>query len=211
MTPHDLVLASASPRRRELLVALGLNFTVDPSDIDESLEPGRPPEEQVRALALAKATEVAMRRPAAATIIGADTLVVLDGTILGKPAGAGEAEQMLRSLRAREHQVATGVAVLRAGAPAHVDSRTTRVRMRDYSDAEIRSYVARGEPLDKAGGYAIQDLSFRPVEHIEGCYCNVVGLPVGLLLRLLAQAGVICEAERPNGCAECPDWVRPIV
>ena len=205
-----MILASASPRRRELLASLGLTFTVDPSGIDEALEAGLPPEDQVSALALAKAAEVAARSGPADLIIAADTLVVLGGTVLAKPSAAPEAEQMLRSLRAREHLVVTGVAVLTAGTAARAESRTTRVWMRDYGDAEITSYAASGEPLDKAGGYAIQDVRFHPVERIDGCYCNVVGLPLGLLLRLLAQAGLDWRAQRPTQCAACPDWESPV-
>lgn len=184
-----LVLASASPRRRELLSGICSQFEVVPSEIDETLENGPTPE-GVAELALRKARAVAARA-GEAVVLAADTLVVLDGTALGKPADPEEARAMLRRLRGREHEVITGVAV--------VDSRTgreaslavvSRVRMAAYSDATLDAYVASGAPLDKAGAYAIQDLGGALVERLAGSYANVVGLPVEETRRLLADFGV---------------------
>ena len=184
-----LVLASASPRRRELLSGICSQFEVVPSEIDETLEDGPTPE-GVAELALRKARAVAARA-GEAVVLAADTLVVLDGTALGKPADPEEARAMLRRLRGREHEVITGVAV--------VDSRTgreaslavvSRVRMAAYSDATLDAYVASGAPLDKAGAYAIQDLGGALVERLAGSYANVVGLPVEETRRLLADFGV---------------------
>ena len=184
-----LILASASPRRRELLSGICSQFEVVPSEIDETLEDGPTPE-GVAELALRKARAVAARA-GEAVVLAADTLVVLDGTALGKPADPEEARAMLRRLRGREHEVITGVAV--------VDSRTgreaslavvSRVRMAAYSDATLDAYVASGAPLDKAGAYAIQDLGGALVERLAGSYANVVGLPVEETRRLLADFGV---------------------
>jgi septum formation protein len=181
----DLVLASASPRRRELLASLVAGFRVVPSELDEALAPGAP-HDAVRRLALDKARAVAARLPAG-VVLGADTIVVVDGTVLGKPADAADARRMLRRLRGREHQVITGIAV--------VDARTgrfetaavvSRVRMADYDDAEIDAYVATGEPLDKAGAYAIQGRGGALVAGHEGSFSNVVGLPLEETARLLA-------------------------
>lgn len=190
-----LVLASASPRRVGLLESLGLSFAVVPSGIDEQLAPGLLPHEQAVRLALAKAEEVRSRQPGC-SLIAADTLVVLDGRVLMKPADCPEAAGMLRALRGREHRVVTGVS-----ADGESGWRATSVLMRPYSDGEIDAYIATGDPMDKAGAYAIQHPVFRPVERIEGCYCNVVGLPLGLVRDLLGL-----DAPRPTPCEGCPDW-----
>ena len=144
--------------------------------------------------------------PESARVIGADTLVALDNCILGKPHGLDDAAEMLHQLRGRGHRVITGVTVV-SGSRAWVDKAVTRVRMRPYADEELEAFVATGASLDKAGAYAVQDADFRPVECLEGCYCNVVGLPLGLLLRLLRKAGYPAEqAPQPAQCAGCPDW-----
>jgi septum formation protein len=182
-----LVLASGSPRRRELLARICPHFVVVPSDIEEHV-PSGPPADAAVTLALAKARAVAARLPAA-VVLGADTLVVADGEILGKPGRAAEAARMLRSLRNRAHQVVTGVAVVASGRDLTA-AVATRVLMRDYSDSEIEEYVATGEPLDKAGAYAVQEGGGRFVAAVDGCYTNVVGLPVSTARRLLAAAGV---------------------
>jgi septum formation protein len=184
-----VVLASGSPRRRELLRRICPQFEVVPSGIDESL-PGGPTPEAVAQLALRKAHAVAARREGA-VVLAADTLVVLDGAALGKPAGPEEARAMLRRLRGREHEVVTGVAVVdtRTGREA-ARAVVSRVRMAVYTDAALDAYVASGAPLDKAGAYAIQDLGGALVERLAGSYTNVVGLPVDETRRLLAEFGV---------------------
>ncbi len=196
---RPLVLASSSPRRRDLLSGLGLPFEVIPSGIDEPVDPSGDPVTQATALAAAKAQEVAGRAPGR-TIVAADTMVVSEGRILGKPDDNAHAAQMLRELRGREHTVVTGLTVNQMTA-----SRATAVRMRDYSDAEIDAYVATGDPMDKAGSYAIQHPTFRPVASIDGCYCNVVGLPLGLLASLLNQGALASRQPLPQ-CQGCPDW-----
>ena len=196
-----LVLASASPRRRELLAALGLAFDVDPADIDETsteLDPIRLAE----TLALSKARAVAARRPGD-VVIGSDTVVALDGRLLGKPADAGEARTMLDALRGRAHEVVTGIAVVGPGLESVAHGRTAVV-MREYEAAERDEFIARGEPFDKAGGYAIQDAAFHPVARIEGCECGVMGLPLWTLRRLLHDVGIEASTPALERCAECP-------
>lgn len=185
-----LVLASASPRRRELLAALGVPFDVAPSSLDESAFDRQPDSAlYVEQLAFAKAQAVAgTLQDAQALVIGADTTVVVDGRRLGKPASADEARAMLRHLRGRTHEVFTGIAILDAASgQAQVRHHRSVVHMRHYTDAEIDAYIATGDPLDKAGAYAIQHTGFHPVEHVEGCYFNVVGLPVCVLGAALAE------------------------
>jgi septum formation protein len=190
-----LILASASPRRRELLGRLGLPFETWPSGAEEPLAPGVPGSILAADLARMKARHVADQVRAAAltpaVVLAADTLVVVDGRPLGKPASRDDARQMLRVLRDRSHEVVTGVAVL--GLP---DGRemaaavTSHVVMRAYGDAEIDGYVATGEPDDKAGAYAIQGLGGRLVARVDGCVTNVVGLPLGTTARLLRAFGL---------------------
>lgn len=195
-----LTLASGSPRRRELLASLGLAFTVSPSSVDETLRPEHPAEQEAVRLATAKAQQVVSQQDG--VVVAADTLVALGNTIFEKPKGPEEATAMLQRLRGRTHRVVTGVAVAR-GDSLWVGQRVTHVLMRAYTDAEIAEYIARGEPFDKAGGYAIQDPGFHPVERTKGCYCNVVGLPLGLLRDAGYPAG---EVTQPPQCAGCPDW-----
>ena len=182
-----LILASASARRRELLTAAGLEFAVAPSAVDEQREPGELPEAYVARLALEKARSVQAQYPAD-VILGADTVVVVDGTVLEKPASELDARGMLAQLSGRAHEVLTGVAVVSAdGEQGHVER--TRVWLAPLSPQEIDWYVETGEPMDKAGAYAIQGLASRFVLRIEGSYANVVGLPVANILPLLARAG----------------------
>jgi septum formation protein len=196
---EPLILGSLSPRRSRILDGLGLEFLVDPSGIPEDALEGEDPEEHVRRLALAKATEVASRH-ARGTVVGADTIVLLGGRLLGKPDGPPEASEMLRAIRGRWHEVLTGVAAVRAsdGASA-VGAERTRVLVRDLSDEEVDEYVASGEPLDKAGSYAIQDCGAAVVERVEGCFYNVVGLPVVRLCRVLDELAAV---GRRGGHAE---------
>lgn len=182
--PGPLVLASASPRRAHILQAQQLAFVVDPSAADETALPGEQPAPHVLRLAMEKARTVAARHPAAVTL-ACDTIVVLDGGILGKPRDAQHAVQMLQQLAGREHQVFSGVALVapRVGF-ARADHDVTVVRFRPLDQAEIRRYVAGGEPADKAGAYGIQGHGAMLVEAIAGCYFNVMGMPLVALRRL---------------------------
>ena len=178
--PTTWVLASGSPRRRELLDHLGVEFTVDPPDIDETPYAGELPVAYVRRLALGKAMATAGRYPRDAIVIAADTTVALGDQILGKPVDAEDAAAMLRSLSGTVHEVHTGLAVAR-GDEFIVESATTTVEMIDMSDDEISWYIATGEPFDKAGAYAIQGAGGVFVEGVRGSVSNVIGLPMTLL------------------------------
>ena len=190
------ILASASPRRARILTDAGISFDVCAPKIDESRQPG----EQVTAMALrvakAKARaaieQLALTQPAdpPTIFIGADTIVELDGDALGKPVSAEAARAMLRRLSGRGHRVMTGVAILRMpDGRTECEVETTDVRITELEPREIEWYVATGEPLDKAGGYAIQGLGGRFIERIEGCYFNVVGLPLNRVCRILKELG----------------------
>jgi len=184
-----LVLASASPRRQELLRNAGIAFEVQPADIPEDPLPGEGAKECAERLASEKALAVARQRPHDC-VLGADTVVVVDGQLLGKPCDAADAARMLRLLSGREHQVITGVCLVVSGQWSAA-SETTSVTMSEISAKEISDYVASGEPMDKAGAYAIQGVASRWIPRIEGDYSNVVGLPVALVWRMLRQAGVM--------------------
>lgn len=188
MTVPPLVLASASPRRTALLTMLGLTHEVAPADLDEALLPGEDPPGHVERLAREKARAIAAHRPEA-LVLGSDTVVVLDGEVLGKPARRQDAVATLTRLAGREHVVFTGLALAEPGGRVHAAVSTTRVRFRSFDEAEARRYVSTGEPLDKAGSYGIQGLGAALVDGIEGDYFTVVGFPVPALLRLLAAAG----------------------
>jgi septum formation protein len=182
-----LLLASNSPRRRELLRNAGFDFEVIPSGVDEG-EPvsGELPEEYARRVARDKALEVAARSPSGSLVLGADTIVTLGGLILGKPAGPSDATRMLRLLSGQTHEVITAICLVRAPDQiAALKHESTFVTFGELSKDEIRSCVASHEPLDKAGAYAIQGLASKFVIHISGCYFNVVGLPVALLYEIL--------------------------
>jgi nucleoside triphosphate pyrophosphatase len=181
-----IVLASASPRRLQLLELLGLRPEVLPANIDETWSDGEPPAAHAARLAREKAA--AVDRPGAA-VVGADTVVVVDGALLGKPADRAEARAMLRRLAGREHEVYTGVAARYAGREASGCERTT-VRFRALDDATIAAYVETGEPMDKAGAYGIQGYGAVLVERIEGDYFTVMGLGLGLLVELLGRVGL---------------------
>jgi septum formation protein len=188
-----LVLASASPRRQALLDQLGLQFEVRPSQVEEVLEPGVPAPALATRLALAKARDVARGLGAGppAVVLGADTLVVLDGHPLGKPGSRAQAAAMLRTLRGRGHEVVTAVAGIRTDTGRELTAVvTSRVIMRAWDDARIAAYVATGEPDDKAGAYAVQGAGGEMVERVEGCYANVVGLPLRTTARLLRALGL---------------------
>ena len=182
-----LVLASASPRRRELLAAAGLSFEVDPVVVDEGRLPGEPPAAYVERVARLKATTGARRWPDA-VVLGADTAVVIGADVLGKPGSPADAADMLRRLSGSAHEVLTGIALAaREGVRSAVE-RTT-VWFVPMTEEAIAWYVASGEPMDKAGAYAIQGLASRFVPRIEGSYSNVVGLPVAGVLQLLHEVG----------------------
>jgi septum formation protein len=204
-----LVLASASPRRQELLRNAGIEFLVQPTDIPEIPQPGEQPKVLAERLAREKALAVFRQRPSD-YVLGADTVVIVDEQILGKPRDASDAAHMLRLLSGCSHQVLTGVCLVgpaptgespRPGTENQslrsraehlaVASETTLVTMGPLSDEEIRSYIATGEPMDKAGAYAIQGIASRWITRIEGDYCNVVGLPVSLVCGMLKKCGVL--------------------
>jgi septum formation protein len=194
-----LVLASASPRRQELLRSAGISFTVEPANIDETPRAGEAPRECAERLAREKALTVWRTRPQDC-VLGADTIVVVDDAILGKPVDAADAVRMLRMLSGRVHGVTTGVCLVRSGDSrdllnaaefARTASETTLVTMNALSEDEIRDYVTSGEPEDKAGAYAIQGVASRWIPRIEGDYSNVVGLPVALVYRMLREQGGI--------------------
>lgn len=200
-----LVLASSSPRRRQMLGALGLDFEVRPAEIDETPRPGEAAEPYVARLAREKAATAA--RPGE-LVLAADTVVVLDGELLGKPADPAEARAMLRRLAGRDHVVHTGVELLDTGAgdeggganPRRAAAiATTRVEIAPLDDAAIAWYVASGEPLDKAGAYGIQNLGALFVEAVDGNYTNVVGLPLPTVYRLFRELGIDLLAYRRDG------------
>jgi septum formation protein len=188
-----LVLASASPRRQELLRNAGLSFAIEPANIDEKPLPGESPRDCAERLAREKALAAYANRPQD-SVLGADTIVVVDEAILGKPIDSDDAFRMLRMLSGRVHRVITGVCLVKPvvsgqGPVVRVVSETTLVTMSEISDDEIRAYVATGEPMDKAGAYAIQGMASRWIPRIEGDYSNVVGLPVALVYRMLRDRG----------------------
>jgi septum formation protein len=205
-------LASASPRRRELLALLGFPFDVRPVDIDEDAGRSRDPQIVARRLARTKAEAARLTEPDA-PIVAADTIVSYEGKLLSKPRDAGEARRTLRMLRGQTHDVVTAVALMPPGRRSMLGRQPlTRVTMRDYGDAEIEASIARGDPFDKAGAYAIQDSAFRPVERYEGCHCNVVGLPLWPLVEMLRKAGIPAEVTADRllpQCAHCPFAPRP--
>ena len=180
-----LILASESPRRAELLKAAGFTLEIIPSMVDEQRRDGERAEEYVLRLAIEKA-ELVVRKRRDLPIVAADTVVVVDGYVLGKPKDDGEAAEMLRTLAGRTHEVLTGVTV-RLGDEQRGHVERTRVRVAPLSPAEIAWYVGTGEPRDKAGAYAVQGLASRFIEAVEGSYSNVVGLPVATVYRLLGQ------------------------
>jgi septum formation protein len=190
---RKIILASASPRRAELLKQIGLKFTVDASNHDEAFKDGLEPARLAMLLSMKKARAVAKRHPDA-VIIAADTIGVLNGKIIGKPKSAADARRILRSLSGRTHKVITGFTVYDTGAGRIATKAVeTRVRFRKLTASEINAYVATGEPLDKAGAYGIQERGAALVKHIEGDYFNVIGLPLSALVETLHEFGIkIC-------------------
>lgn len=182
-----LILASSSPRRRELLTQAALHFDILPADIDETQRPHEGPAAYVQRMALEKARAVHARHPEA-LILGADTTVVLNGEVLAKPADRADAERMLRALSGRTHHVHTGVVLLSASAQrTHVE--TTAVTFAPISEAELEHYIDSAEPYDKAGAYGIQGYAARWIPRIEGDYFNVMGLPLAITVQLLRELG----------------------
>ena len=182
-----LILASSSPRRKDLLKQIGLDFEVIPSTVEETWEPGLSPAAVAQTLACRKAEDVA-RRISSGLVIGADTLVVLEGIVLGKPASRQEAVQTLKALSGKPHDVITALAVI--AVEKHrvmLDEERTRVYFREIPGDEIEAYVDTGEPMDKAGAYGIQGRGILFVDRIEGCYTNVVGLPIPKLSAILSR------------------------
>ncbi len=211
-----LILASGSPRRRQLLSLLGLPFVIKAAGVDETQLDGEAPTELVLRVSQAKASAVSDVR-SDELVIAADTIVVLDGQVLGKPADPDDAVRMLGRLRGRPHLVYSGISV------SHPASRRmlrelgeSTVWMRDYSDAEIDTYVDSGDPLDKAGAYAIQHPVFAPASHVDGCWLNVMGLPLCHLGRALAEFGVVvpasigvtCQAFNQRECHISPQILK---
>lgn len=203
----SLILASNSPRRRELLELGGYQFTVSPADFDETLFPGETPREYATRTAEGKARVVAPKVPEDSIILSADTIVVQENPqtgkpeILGKPVDEADARRMLLQLRNRVHQVYTAVSVLRTSdGKMETDLCITDVPMRNYTDEEIEAYIVTGDPMDKAGAYAIQHKGFHPVDHLEGCYSNVVGLPLCHAARTLLKFGI---PPQTNLAAQC--------
>jgi len=202
-----LILASASPRRKELLGRLGVRFDVRPVEIAEDAGASRDPQIVAWRLARAKA-EAARLADEQAPILAADTVVALGGRIFGKPADAGEAREMLRTLRGRTHEVVSAVVVAPLGRRSLIARHPlTEVTMREYGEDEIEASIAHGYPLDKAGAYGIQDELLRPVERYEGCYCNVIGLSLWAAIEALRKAGEDVPVESVDflpQCASCP-------
>jgi len=195
-----LVLASASPRRQELLRNAGIPFTVCPTHIPELPQPGENPRDCAERLAREKALAAFHLHPGQ-PVLGADTIVVVDGQILGKPRDQADAMRMLRLLSGRTHQVTTGVCLMLRTENQKLGtgfedtrSETTLVTMSTLTDDDIRSYIASGEPMDKAGAYAIQGIASRWIPRVDGDYFNVVGLPVALVYRMLEEHGI----DRPG-------------
>lgn len=201
-----IILASGSPRRRDLLQHAGYTFERSTADIDESVLPGEPPVDYILRVSYEKAEAVRRQVPMGSIIITADTSVVDGDDILGKPQDETEAIAMLQRLRGRTHQVMTAFTVLDTATNTLKQSWvSTDVEMRPYSDAEIVDYVASGDPMDKAGAYAIQNPDFAPVARIAGCYANVVGLPLCRLVAVLKAFGQAPSHELacnfPTDCA----------
>jgi septum formation protein len=208
--PPLLTLASASPRRRELIALGGWSFTLAPTSVEERPAPGEGAEAMAVRLALAKAR--ATESVPGAFALGADTVVEHAGEILGKPGDASEAQAMLERLAGESHRVVTALAILGPdGAPPTLETCITQVPMRDYTSEDAAAYVAGGSPLDKAGGYGIQDDGFQPVDvaRLHGCFANVMGLPLCHLARAMRRLGHPAPADVPAACRahtgyDCP-------
>lgn len=205
----NLILASNSPRRRQLIGLTGWDFVVSVADVNEDPLPNESPSDYVLRLAETKAR--AITAAADDIVLAADTTVVDGADILGKPMDDAEAISMLTRLRGRTHQVYTGIALLRVSdASLLTDLCVTDVPMRGYSDEEIQAYVATGDPLDKAGAYAIQHAVFNPVIDMNGCYASVMGLPLCHVVRLMHRLGVQPNADVPANCQKLLEYDCPV-
>lgn len=203
-TPR-LILASNSPRRRQLIALTGLPFAISAANVDESTRANESPANYVLRLAETKAR--AIQAESDQIVLAADTTVVLGSDILGKPADETEAVSMLTRLRGRTHQVYTGVALLRKSDGLLLkDLSITDVPMREYSDEEMHAYVATGDPLDKAGAYAIQHPDFHPVSRMDGCYASVMGLPLCSVVRMLREMGVAVNTDITKDCQQSLEY-----
>jgi septum formation protein len=199
-TSPEIVLASGSPRRRELMALLGLPFRVQVANVDETGAHAELPTTLVRRLSRDKGWAVA-HSLARGFVIAADTIVVLDDAILGKPANVAEASAMLTALRGCPHRVLSSITIIRQPEEQELtECVESTVTMRAYPDEELAAYVATGDPLDKAGAYAIQHRDFRPAASIEGCYASVMGFPLCHVYRALRQLGVVCVRRPVAGC-----------
>lgn len=206
-----LVLASSSPRRRQLLALADWMFSIVVTDVDESQRANEMPADYVLRLAEAKARAVGSQAHAEQIVLGADTAVVDGADILGKPKDMAEAARMLRQLRGHTHQVYTGVAVLRLSDGLLLrELCITDVPMRDYSDDEINTYIQTGDPLDKAGAYAIQHPHFQPVAHMNGCYASVMGLPMCHVVRAMRKMDIPPRANVPVNCQTLLEYQCPV-
>jgi septum formation protein len=211
MTPITLLLASNSPRRREMLAWTGISYKAHACDLDESLQPGEAPGAYVARLAMSKARAAAPRAGHVNAVLGADTTVADGETLYGKPGSPDEARSMLTKLRGHAHQVYTAIALFLPDSGAlFSDLCVTQVPMRRYSEREMDAYIASGDPLDKAGAYAIQNASFHPVEKFAGCFASVMGLPLCHLVRTLQQAGLRPGADVPAVCQTNLNYRCPV-
>jgi septum formation protein len=211
MSEKQIVLASASPRRRELLALGGRSYSVASADVDERPQPGEAAGAYARRVAVSKARRCAEKAAPDALVIAADTTVALKGRILGKPLDRDEARRMLSDLRGRRHEVITSLAIVESGSgDMMVDQAHTQVPMREYDPAEVDAYIESGDPFDKAGGYAIQHAGFHPVNELDGCYANVVGLPLCHLKRSLDKLGVALDDQLPERCQQHFDYKCPV-
>jgi septum formation protein len=211
VTPKPLlILASNSPRRRQLLALAGWDFVVSVANVDESLHPqGELPADYVLRLAETKARAISAQ--ADQIILAADTTVIDGSEILGKPKDNAEAFAMLTRLRGRTHQVYTGVALLRLSDGLLLKELcVTDVPMRNYSDEEINAYIETGDPLDKAGAYAIQHSQFHPVANVNGCYTSVMGLPMCYVVRMMREMGFVLRADVPVECQTLLEYQCPV-
>lgn len=200
MQSENLILASASPRRKMLLTLLGIPFQVVPSSFNEDRQEGEDPLAYVQRLALGKGQEVL--RGEDANVLSSDTIVVLDGELLGKPADVTEARSFLERMRGRSHSVFTAVALRKGQEAPRLTYCRSAVPMRDYSEREIAHYLESGDWKDKAGGYAVQHPDFHPCDQVDGCYANVMGLPLCHLANLLDSADMSTPDDLPRRCQD---------